>query len=85
MKYPNRVIQKGAMDKTIVTAIQKQLHTLNCGPIDIDGDFGKQTVASVKLFQSRNTDIQGIPLLADGKIGSITWQILFKDFSVNRM
>lgn len=82
MKYPNRVIQKGEMDKTIVTAIQKQLHTLNCGPIDIDGDFGKQTVASVKLFQSRNTDIQGIPLLADGKIGSITWQILFKETDV---
>ncbi len=82
MKYPKRIIEKGEADQSIVTAIQKQLSLLNCGPIDIDGDYGKQTVASVKLFQSRNTDIQGIPLVVDGKIGSITWQMLFKETDV---
>ncbi len=82
MKYPNRVIQKGEKDKAIVTAIQTQLLKFNCGPIEIDGDYGNQTFASVKLFQARNTDIQGIPLKVDGKIGSITWQILFKETDV---
>lgn len=84
MKYPNRVIQKGESDKSIVKAIQSQLLKLNCGPIEIDGDFGSQTFSSVKLFQSRNTDIQGIPLVVDGKIGSITWQILFKETDVHQ-
>lgn len=84
MKYPNRVIQKGEADKTIVKAIQAQLLKLNCGPIEVDGDFGGQTFSSVKLFQSRNTDIQGIPLVVDGKIGSITWQILFKETDVHQ-
>lgn len=84
MKYPNRVIQKGEADKSIVKAIQSQLLKLNCGPIEVDGDFGGQTFSSVKLFQSRNTDIQGIPLVVDGKIGSITWQILFKETDVHQ-
>ncbi len=82
MKYPNRIIKKGEKDKTIVTAVQKQLKKLNCGPIDVDGDFGNQTFTSVKLFQSRNTDLQGIPLVSDGQIGSITWQVLFKETDV---
>lgn len=79
MKYPNRLISKGEKDKAIVTAIQKQLLKFNCGPITIDGDFGNQTFSSVKLFQARSTDINGVPLIVDGRVGSITWQILFKE------
>ena len=82
MKYPKRLIKKGESDKSIVEAIQKQLNKLHCGPIEVDGDFGNQTFKAVKLFQSRNTDIQGIPLVVDGVVGAITWEVLFLDNSV---
>ena len=77
MKYPNRLIQKGESDKSIVKAIQKQLNIFHCGPLIIDGDFGNLTFSAVKQFQARNTDINGVPLVVDGKIGAITWQVLF--------
>lgn len=77
MKYPNRVIRKGESDKCIVKAIQKQLNIFHCGPLLEDGDFGNLTFSAVKQFQARNTDINGVPLVVEGKIGSITWQVLF--------
>jgi len=77
MQYPNRVIKKGETDKEIVKAIQKQLNAKGCGPIGEDGDFGVNTVSAVKLFQTRNSDANGNPLEADGKIGAITWATLF--------
>lgn len=82
MKYPNRLIKKGEKDKTIVKAIQKQLNKLHCGPLEVDGDFGNKTHKAVQLFQARNTDINGIPLVTDGIIGAITWQVLFKEDDV---
>ena len=77
MLYPNRAIIKGETDKQIVKAIQQQLNAKGCGPVDVDGDFGDQTFRAVKLFQTRHADTNGNPLVADGKIGSITWAILF--------
>lgn len=77
MKYPNRLIQRGESNKNIVKAIQKQLNLFHCGPLVEDGDFGNLTFSAVKQFQSRNTDINGIPLVVDGKVGAITWQVLF--------
>ena len=77
MQYPNRVIKKDEADKTIVMAVQKQLNAKGCGPIDEDGDYGNNTYSAVKLFQTRNSDANGNPLEADGKIGAITWATLF--------
>jgi len=77
MQYPNRIIEKGEKDETIVKAIQKQLNAKGCGPVDVDGDFGKNTISAVKLFQTRNSDAKGNPLEADGRIGAITWATLF--------
>jgi hypothetical protein len=77
MIYPNRVITKGESDKELVTGIQKQLLAKGCGPLIVDGDFGNETFRAIKLFQTRNTDAIGNPLVADGKIGPITWTILF--------
>ena len=77
MQYPNRVIQKKETDKELVKAIQRQLNAKGCGPIDADGDFGGNTVSAVKLFQTRNSDANGQPLEADGKIGAVTWATLF--------
>ena len=83
MKYPNRLITKGESNKSIVTAIQKQLLKFNCGPISIDGDFGKQTFASVKLFQSRNTDIKGVPLNEKNIIYKI-YEAFYNETSLQR-
>lgn len=77
MNYPNRIIERGETSKTIVKAIQNQLNSKGCGPIAVDGDFGIKTLRAVKLFQSRHTDTHGNPLLTDGRIGPITWDILF--------
>jgi hypothetical protein len=82
MIYPNRVVKKGEKDAEIVKAIQQKLNGNNCGPIDEDGDFGKNTESAVKLFQTRNTDIAGNSLVADGQIGAITWAVLFGDRQV---
>jgi len=81
MKYPGRFIKAGEADKKIVKAVQTRLNEIKCyppeGPIDVDGDFGKQTVAAVKLFQSRSVDSKGASLSADGVLGPISWEILF--------
>ncbi len=82
MNYPKRIIAKGETSKSIVKAIQNQLNAKGCGPVAVDGDFGNQTASAVKLFQSRNSDQNGNPLLADGKIGPVTWAILFGADSV---
>lgn len=82
MDYPKRIITKGETDKKIVKAIQTQLNAKGCGPVDVDGDFGPGTVSALKLFQTRNTDSTGSQLNADGKIGAITWAILFGEQTV---
>lgn len=82
MNYPKKLITKGETNKTIVRAVQNQLNAMGCGPVVVDGDFGNQTFQAVKLFQTRNTDQNGNPLLADGKIGAVTWAVLFGADSV---
>ena len=77
MKYPNRVIQSGETDKSIVKAIQRKLNELGCGPVEVIGTFGPRTVHAVKLFQATHRDQNGLPLEIDGKIGSLTWVALF--------
>ncbi len=77
MNYPKRIIERGEADKDIVKAIQDQLNFKGCGPIEVDGDFGYITLRAVKLFQSRHSDNKGNPLVTDGRIGPVTWDILF--------
>lgn len=77
MDYPKRTIKEGEKDKIIVKAVQTQLNAKACGPIEVDGDFGKATTQAAKLFQMRHADQKGIPLEVDGKVGAITWQVLF--------
>jgi cell wall-associated NlpC family hydrolase len=77
MNYPNRVIKEGEKDAAIVTAIQNRLNEVGCGPVNAIGVFGPKTKAAVKIFQSTRRDSKGNPLEIDGKIGAITWQLLF--------
>jgi CHAP domain/Putative peptidoglycan binding domain len=77
MNYPNRIIAKGESDKKIVNAIQTKLKTLGYYQANIDGDYGNKTIQAVKNFQIQHFDSIGNPLIPDGKIGSITWSVLF--------
>ncbi|MFC5411247.1 peptidoglycan-binding protein [Larkinella bovis] len=82
LPFPGVVIKPGHKNKATVRAIQQRLNEFGCGPIEVDGDFGKQTTLAVKTFQARFTDSDGLPLVIDGKIGSITWAVLFGTQSV---
>lgn len=82
MDYPNRVIKKGESNKTVVRALQQRLNELVCGPIDVDGDFGRKTFAAVKLFQMRSVDANENPLIVDGNVGPISWAVLFGDNTI---
>jgi peptidoglycan hydrolase-like protein with peptidoglycan-binding domain len=75
--FPGRIIKKGDPDPAIVKTIQRQLNARGCGPIAVDGVFDRPTEDAVKLFQARFPDVEGAPLIIDGKVGSITWAALF--------
>ncbi len=77
MNYPNRVIQTGETNKTIVKAIQQKLNEAGLGPFDLTGTYGPKTVNAVKLFQATHRDQNGLPLEIDGRVGSLTWFTLF--------
>ncbi|MCI0488265.1 MAG: CHAP domain-containing protein [Blastocatellia bacterium] len=82
LPFPGRVVKQNHKDKATVLSIQARLNAMGCGPIDEDGDFGKQTRNAVLLFQTRFTDTDGLPLKIDGEIGPITWAALFGAQSV---
>lgn len=82
MNYPNRIIKEGEKDATIVNAIQKKLGELGYGKFEGTGLFGPKTTSAIKQFQSQHRDKQGVPLTPDGKIGAITWELLFGSKSV---
>src|SRR5262245_12546564 len=77
LQYPGRIIKRGETDQSIVAAVQERLNATGCGPLELDGMFDQLTAAAVKLFQTRFTDVDGLPLVVDGKVGPITWAVLF--------
>jgi hypothetical protein len=78
MNYPGRLIKKGENDIEIVRAIQVKLNEKGLEIIPITGIFNEQTKRVVKLFQARNFDKFGNPLIVDGVLGAITWESLFR-------
>jgi hypothetical protein len=82
MNYPGHLVKEGESDKALVRAIQARLAAHNIGPVDAAGTYGPKTKAAVKLFQARNVDAHGTPLVQDGKIGSLTWAALFGEEAV---
>lgn len=77
MDYPNKVIKAGETNKTIVKAIQQKLNEVGLGPIEVIGVYGPKTINAVKLFQAMHRDQNGNAMEIDGKIGSVTWAVLF--------
>ncbi len=82
MQYPNKTIKEGEPDKTIVLAIQNRLMELGFGSFEGTGVFGSKTKAVVKQFQATHRDDMGNALEVDGKVGAITWAVLFGTVSV---
>ena len=82
MDYPNRVIKAGETNKAIVKAVQQKLNENGLGPIEVIGIYGPKTINAVKLFQATHRDQKGNALEIDGKIGSVTWAILFGEQTV---
>lgn len=82
MNYPNKLIKKGETNKTIVKSLQQQLNEVGLGPLKVDGDFGTKTFNAIKLFQAMHRDQRGNPLEIDGKVGSVTWAVLFGEQSI---
>ena len=77
LEFPGRVLKKGDQGEATVRQIQRRLNGRGCGPINPNGVFGIETERAVKLFQARFPDVDGQPLVVDGKVGSITWAALF--------
>ena len=56
MNFPNRIIQTGETNKTIVKAIQQKLNEAGLGPLEVIGIYGPKTVNAMKLFQATHRD-----------------------------
>lgn len=77
MQYPGRTIRQGEADAGLVRAIRRRLQALHYDAGPPGGPFDAGLTARVKLFQSRNVDHVGRNLVADGKVGPLTWAALF--------
>ncbi|MEO7649770.1 MAG: peptidoglycan-binding protein [Bryobacteraceae bacterium] len=69
--FPGREILAGEKDHAVVTAVQRRLNELGCGPLQQDGSFGPATSAAVGKFQSQHG------LKVTGSIAEETWVALF--------
>ena len=75
-EYPGHALLNGSSGPA-VRAVQRRLNERGCGPIDVTGTFDVATARAVKTFQARFPDATGQPLVVDGKVGPITWEVLF--------
>lgn len=75
--FSGQVIKRNSPDRVGVTAIQKRLVELGCGPLAQTGLFDSATEGAVRLFQTRFPDLAGFPMKVDGEVGQITWAALF--------
>jgi hypothetical protein len=82
LPFPGKLVKLGHKDRDTVLAVQHRLNEAGCGPVEENGDFGRQTLNAVLLFQARFTDTDGLPLTVDGEIGMLTWAALFGPQSV---
>ncbi len=77
MNYPGRILKEGEKDASIVKLIKQKLGEQGCGTLDPENpNWGAETTSCIKMYQSRHTDPNGHPLLADGTIGQLTWDSL---------
>lgn len=82
MNYPG-LLRKGSKG-TAVQIVQRRLRELGYQfpgyrrkELLADGDFGPVTEEAVCEFQMQHTDGSGNPLVVDGAVGPLTWEVLF--------
>ncbi len=75
--YPGVVLVPGSDDRENIQFVQKRLNSVGCGPVSEDGVFSAETMEAVQHFQARSVDIHGLPLAIDGRVGPMTWAVLF--------
>lgn len=68
----NRPLLKQGIKGDWVVFLQDELNGCGYGPLNLDGNFGSQTLAEVNRFQ------KNLGLLVDGIVGRITWTNLDK-------
>lgn len=78
MNYPDRVIRPGETDAQIMRAIRRRLRDLQYA-VPATGPYDDALLPVIKNFQTRTVDHAGRLLLADGKIGPLTWAALFAE------
>lgn len=79
MRYPGRLIRKGELNTTIVSAVRAQLTQRGITDVAATGPFDSVLESAVKLFQSLFRDQHNRPLEIDGIIGPISWEVLFNE------
>jgi len=67
---------RDVQDEGLIYNIQKKLKELNLYTGEPDGQFGLITLKAVEAFQTKNKDVDGNPLVKDGKIGPKTIESL---------
>jgi hypothetical protein len=84
MDYPGRNIKVGEQDANIVRTLKMKLNELlvleHDPSLRLDPNnpnFGPRMRQTIKLFQARNVDMEGRPLVQDGVVGALTWAALF--------
>jgi len=63
-------------EEGLIYEIQKKLKELNLYTGEPDGQFGPITLKAVEAFQASNNDVDGNPLVKDGKVGPKTIKAL---------
>lgn len=89
MRYPGRVVKVGETDASVVRAVRARLNLL-LGQSPRTAQrlderlpiFDTPLSQAVKLFQARHVDSEGTPLKQDGRLGPITWAVLFGDQAI---
>jgi len=77
MKKIYKTITAGELDSPLVRLLQEILIQNGSDLKRVDGLFGENTLYAVRVFQSKNFDTLGNPLIVDGIVGPQTWSCLF--------
>ena len=77
MEYPGHIVKIGEPDHAVVAALITQLGKLGYTSDRLTGAFDEALKSLIKTFQSQHVDKFGQPLLADGKVGPLSWGALF--------
>jgi len=78
MNYDSKVITRGEKDAALVIIIQNELNNHSPSQILVDGQFDKETLHSIKAYQSKNCDYNFEPLLVNGEVDEKTWNSLMQ-------